>query len=162
MNAVVNNIGTKERLKVQRSDKLLSTILLILSLATTAFCGPVVAGIAVVVNHGNPINILTAEEVKDIFLKKVTTFPDGAPATPVYQDEDSKIYGHFAERVLEKDTAHLKSYWSGQIFSGKNTLPEVVKGDEAVKQHVSGVPEAIGYIDSRHVDKSVKVVFTIE
>jgi len=122
----------------------------------------VAAEIAVVVNHGNPINILTAEQVKAIFLKKVTTFPDGGPATPVYQDEDSKIYGDFAEQVLEKDATHLKSYWSGQIFSGKNTLPEVAKGDTAVKNTVSGVPEAIGYIDSHHVDKSVKVVFTIK
>ena len=147
---------------MQRSYKLSSTILLLLSLATAVFSSPVVAGIAVVVNHGNPINILTMEQVKEIFLKKVTTFPDGGPATPVYQDEDAKIYGVFAEKVLDKDVAHLKSYWSGQIFSGKNTLPEVANGDAAVKQHVAGVPEAIGYIDSRHVDKSVKVVFTIK
>jgi len=122
----------------------------------------VTAEIAVVVNHGNPINILSEEEVKAIFLKKVTIFPDGGPATPVYQDEDAEIYRAFAEQVLDKDIAHLKSYWSGQIFSGKNTLPEVAKGDTAVKQRVSAVPEAVGYIDSRHVDKSVKVVFTIK
>lgn len=147
---------------MQTSYKLSSTILLLLSLATAAFSSPVAAEIAIVVNHGNPINTLSAEEVKAIFLKKVTTFPDGGPATPVYQDEDAKIYHAFAEKVLEKDISHLKSYWSGQIFSGKNTLPEVAKGDAAVKHTVSGVPEAIGYIDSRHVDKSVKVVFTIK
>ena len=145
-----------------RPYKIWSTSLLILLLASATFVRPALAGIAVVVNHGNPINILTAEEVKAIFLKKVTTFPDGGPATPVYQDEDAKIYHDFAEKVLEKDISHLKSYWSGQIFSGKNTLPEVAKGDAAVKHTVSGVPEAIGYIDSRHVDKSVKVVFTIK
>ena len=147
---------------MQTSYKLSSIILLSLSLATAAFTSPVAAEIAVVVNHGNPINILSEEEVKSIFLKKVTTFPDGGPATPVYQDEDANIYRDFAEKVLEKDITHLKSYWSGQIFSGKNTLPEVAKGDAAVKQHVSAVPEAVGYIDSRHVDKSVKVVFTIK
>ena len=145
-----------------RPYKILSTSLLILLLASATFVRPALAGIAVVVNHGNPINTLSAEEVKAIFLKKVTTFPDGGPATPVYQDEDAKIYHDFAEKVLEKDITHLKSYWSGQIFSGKNTLPEVAKGDESVKHTVSGVPEAIGYIDSRHVDKSVKVVFTIK
>ena len=145
-----------------RPYKILSASLLILLLASATFVRPALAGIAVVVNHGNPINILTAEEVKEIFLKKVTTFPDGGPATPVYQDEDAEIYHVFAEKVLEKDITHLKSYWSGQIFSGKNTLPEVAKGDAAVKHTVSGVPEAIGYIDSRHVDKSVKVVFTIK
>ena len=145
-----------------RPYKILSTSLLILLLASATFVRPALAGIAVVVNHGNPINTLSAEEVKAIFLKKVTTFPDGGPATPVYQDEDAKIYHDFAEKVLEKDITHLKSYWSGQIFSGKNTLPEVAKGDTAVKNTVSGVPEAIGYIDSHHVDKSVKVVFTIK
>ena len=145
-----------------RPYKILSASLLILLLGSATFVRPALAGIAVVVNHGNPINILTAEEVKEIFLKKVTTFPDGGPATPVYQDEDAEIYHVFAEKVLEKDITHLKSYWSGQIFSGKNTLPEVAKGDAAVKHTVSGVPEAIGYIDSRHVDKSVKVVFTIK
>ena len=131
-------------------------------LASAMLGRPAIAGIAVIVNHGNPINTLSSEEVKAIFLKKVTTFPDGGAATPVYQDEEAKIYSDFAEKVLEKDVAHLKSYWSGQIFSGKNSLPEVAKGDSAVKAHVSGVPDAIGYIDSRHVDKSVKVVFTIK
>ena len=145
-----------------RPYRLLSAAVLVLSVTLATGSSVAIAGIAVVVNHGNPINILTAEEVKAIFLKKVTTFPDGGPATPVYQDEDAKIYHDFAEKVLEKDISHLKSYWSGQIFSGKNTLPEVAKGDAAVKHTVSGVPEAIGYIDSRHVDKSVKVVFTIK
>ena len=145
-----------------RPYRLLSAAVLVLSVTLATGSSVAIAGIAVVVNHGNPINTLSAEEVKAIFLKKVTTFPDGGPATPVYQDEDAKIYHDFAEKVLEKDISHLKSYWSGQIFSGKNTLPEVAKGDAAVKHTVSGVPEAIGYIDSRHVDKSVKVVFTIK
>ena len=137
-----------------RPYRLLSAAVLVLSVTLATGSSVAIAGIAVVVNHGNPINTLSAEEVKAIFLKKVTTFPDGGPATPVYQDEDAKIYHDFAEKVLEKDISHLKSYWSGQIFSGKNTLPEVAKGDAAVKHTVSGVPEAIGYIDSRHVPRS--------
>ena len=132
--------------------------MLTLSLAMSTT--PAFAGIAVVVNPSNGINALSESEVKAIFLKKRKSFPGGDSAMPINQEEESDIYDHFASRVLHKDAGQLKSYWSVQIFSGKATLPPVAHGDAAVIQKVSGSADAIGYIDSAHVDNSVKVVFT--
>ena len=134
--------------------------MLTLSLGVSSI--PAFAGIAVVVNPGNSINTLSASEVKAIFLKKRKSFPGGDSAMPINQGEESDIYDDFASEVLQKDANQLKSYWSVQIFSGKATLPSVAHGDAAVKQQVSASAAAIGYIDSSHVDRSVKVVFTIE
>ena len=147
-----------------RPYKLLSTSALVLTLTLSLGMSstPAFAGIAVVVNPGNAINALSASEVKAIFLKKRKSFPGGDSAMPINQGEESDIYDDFASEVLQKDANQLKSYWSVQIFSGKATLPPVVHGDAAVKQQVSASAAAIGYIDSSHVDRSVKVVFTIE
>ena len=47
------------------------------------------------------------------------------------------------------------------MFSGKGQPPREVGDDAAVKAWVASNPEAIGYIDGKFVDGSVKVLFII-
>jgi len=134
-----------------------ASIFLMLSIVSV----PAHAEIAVVVHPGNDINSLNAHEVKLIFLKKSKRFPDGNSAKPVNQKEDLPIYDQFAQSVLGRNASQMTAYWSGKIFSGKATPPAEVGGDEAMKRKIASVPDAIGYINSENVDRTVKVVYTI-
>jgi hypothetical protein len=48
----------------------------------------------------------------------------------------------------------LPAYWNEQYFHG--VLPPIILGsEEAVVRYVASRPDAIGYVDARHVDASV-------
>jgi ABC-type phosphate transport system substrate-binding protein len=55
----------------------------------------------------------------------------------------------------------MNRYWSKRKYTGKGKPPVVALGDDAVKELVANTPGAIGYIDGKSLDKSVKVILII-
>ena len=115
------------------------------------------AEVAVIVNPQNTDSI-SKEDIQKIYLAKVKAFPNGNIAIPVDQAEGSGSRVEFVAKVIEKDEAQLKSYWSRLIFTGKGVPPKILGNDKEVKELVSRNPDAIGFIDAGSVDQSVKVV----
>ena len=131
-------------------------------LCASALCltaGAAVAEIAVIVNPANP-DTITKDDIAKIYMAKTKTFPGGKNATPIDRTEGSPVRVDFVSKVIEKDEAQLKSYWSRLIFTGKGVPPKVVDSDADVKSQVAQDPSAIGFIDASAVDGSVKVVGT--
>jgi ABC-type phosphate transport system substrate-binding protein len=126
-----------------------------LSLASTASMADVVA----VVSVKSPIAALSKSEVAQIFLGKTNRFPNGAQAVPVDQSEGSSVRDEFYEKIAEQSAAQIKAYWSKIIFTGRGQPPPTVSSDIEMKKRISENPEAIGYIDKKLVDDSVRVVF---
>ena len=123
------------------------------------------ADIAVVVN----INSETTwdsenieNEIKSIFLGKKERFSNDMPAKPVDQKEGTPIRKSFYIKLVNKDETGMKVYWSNLIFTGNGRPPKVVGNDEGVKKYISENQNAIGYINSKSVDKSVKVIYTFK
>jgi len=116
------------------------------------------AEVVVIVNPANSIKRLDLEAAKRIYLGKDKTFPNGEPATPGDQPEGSRTRAEFYRKVVEKSEAQVKAYWAQLIFTGKDTPPEVIGGDTAMRRWVAQRKDAIGYIDGDAVDDSVKVV----
>ena len=118
------------------------------------------AELAIVVNPrctGEKMNI---EELRSLVQGKKHNLPNGARAKVVDQSSGSPARGKFLSEVLEQSEADSNRYWSGQIFSGK-TRPAVLDSPEAVKRWVALTPQAIGYIDVKDIDSSVKVVLRV-
>ncbi|PVY77980.1 hypothetical protein C8D92_10212 [Tamilnaduibacter salinus] len=113
---------------------------------------------AVIVHPSNSAK-LNQDQVAAIFLGKASSFPDGSEAIPVDQAEGSDIRKGFSESVLGKSPSQLKSFWSEKMFTGKGSPPKSVSDAAAVKELVSDNPNTIGYVDEKHVDGNVKVVF---
>ena len=117
------------------------------------------AEVAVIVNPANGDSI-SKDDIQKIYLAKTKTFPGGKTANAIDQTEGTKIRVEFLEKVIDKDEAQMKSYWSRLIFTGKGVPPKVVASDSEVKDIVKKDPNAIGFIDVISVDDSVKVVTT--
>ena len=118
------------------------------------------AELAIVVNPGYSGEKINIEEVRSLFQGKKRNLPNGARAKVVDQSSGSPARGKFLSEVLEQSEADSNRYWSRQIFSGK-TRPAVLDSAEAVKRWVALTPQAIGYIDIKDVDRSVKVILRI-
>lgn len=121
-------------------------------------CKLAAAEVVIVVSPQNPTTTLSSSEVSNIFLGKINRFPNGQPAVPIDQPEDSQQRKDFYRDVSNKQPADIKAYWSRMIFTGRGQPPMVVEGDEQVKKSLAGRPDGIGYIDRAAVDNSVKVL----
>ena len=69
---------------------------------------PAIADVVAVVSVRSPIDVLSASQVVDIFLGKARNFPDGTPAVPIDQAENSTARDEFYLRV-GKSAAQIKA-----------------------------------------------------
>ena len=132
----------------------LAFVLLGAMLALGARADDVVA----VVSAKSPITSLSQAQLADIFLGKTTRFPDGSPAMPLDQNEESPVRERFYAQFTGKSPAQVKAHWSKIIFTGRGQPPRQLAGGADVRRAVAETPGAIGYIDSKLVDSSVRVV----
>ncbi|ADQ07289.1 phosphate binding protein [Caldicellulosiruptor hydrothermalis 108] len=105
-------------------------------------------GIAIVVHPSNPIDNLSADQIKDIYTGKIKNWKDvggkDAQIVVVTREEGSGTRGAFEELVM-----------GGSSISDSAV---VQPSTGAVKQSVSQDPNAIGYISMGVLDSSVKAV----
>lgn len=119
------------------------------------------AEVVVIVNPSSGITILTVDDISRIFLGKLNTFPGGAQAISINQEEGSAVRNKFNETICKKSASQYKAYWSQLVFTGKATSPKNASDDVAVKKLIAANTNMIGYIDSSAVDATVKVVYKI-
>ena len=104
------------------------------------------------------VSSLSQAQLADIFLGKATRFPDGTIATPIDQNEDSPARERFYAQFANKSPAQVKAHWSKIIFTGRGQPPRQVPSGPEVRRAVTETPGAIGYIDAKLVDSSVRVI----
>ena len=110
------------------------------------------------VSAKNPLTTLSTNQVEDIFLGRMTHFPDGRRAVPIDQAEGSPARDAFYLKFAGKSPAQIKAYWSKIIFTGRGQPPRAVSNDAEVKKLIRANQDDIGYIDESMVDSSVKVL----
>ncbi|ARU55138.1 hypothetical protein OLMES_1052 [Oleiphilus messinensis] len=133
-------------------------LLLILMLVVA----PVRAEYAVIVNPQLEIEHLDKIDIQNIYLAKTGSFPNGEWVIPVDHKKGAPLRNAFYESVLERTEAQLKSYFSRLVFTGKGSPPRTLEDDDSIKKQVQTNKSVIGYVDSKSVDNTVKVVFTFE
>jgi len=134
--------------------------IIIIGLALNLGPEPAAAEVIVVVSATNPVTTLSKNQVVDIFLGKVSRFPGGSQAEPIDQVEGSAAREEFYLKFAGKSPAQLKAHWSKIIFTGRGQPPQETSNDIEVKKFITKVPNAIGYIERKQVDGSVKVLLT--
>jgi phosphate transport system substrate-binding protein len=102
-------------------------------------------GVAVAVNPKNPVQALTAQQVRDIFAGKVANWKRlGGPDAPIdlyTRDEASGTREVFWKKLLKK----------GPIADKANVVPS----NGAMKTAIAQDPNAIGYVGIGHLDATV-------
>lgn len=102
-------------------------------------------GVAVAVNPQNPVKVLSAQQIKDIFAGKITNWKQAGgkdAAIDLYtRDEASGTRETFWKKLLKK----------GLIADKAN----VVASNGAMKVAIAQDPNAIGYVGIGHLDNTV-------
>lgn len=133
---------------------------LVMGTALQLACLAAAAEVVVVVSAKSGVATLTPEQVSGIFLGKAKSYPDGSPAVALDQAESAPVRAEFYTKVVGKDEAQMKAYWSRLVFTGKGSPPKEAASSAEVKKSLAADPKLIGYMEKSAVDASVKVVYT--
>jgi ABC-type phosphate transport system substrate-binding protein len=123
-----------------------------------AMARTVKADVVAVVSAKCAVSTLSKDQVTDIFLGKITRFPDGAPAVPIDQMEGSPARDEFYATFANKSPAQIKAHWTKIIFTGRGQPPKSVSNSVEVRKLIAANPQVISYIERSAVDSTVKVV----
>jgi ABC-type phosphate transport system substrate-binding protein len=116
------------------------------------------AEVVAVVSADSQIGSLSKTQVVDIFLGRMTRFPDGSTAVPIDQTEGSVERDEFYSRFAAMAAAQIKAFWSRIIFTGRGQPPRTAGTPLELKKLLLANPNAIGYLDQSRLDSSLKVV----
>jgi len=136
-----------------KSSQLRSCALLLCALPSLAFAD----GVVVIVNKANA-NTVDQALVSKIYKGDIKTWPAGGAIAAYDLPEDNLLREDFDSGIVGKSETSLKALWSQNVFSGKAAPPHVAGSDDEVKKAVAANKNAIGYIQSRSLDDSVKAV----
>jgi hypothetical protein len=78
--------------------------------------------------------------------------------TPISFNEKNPLRDEFYAKACKKDPAQVQSIWGKLIFTGTGTPPAEVDSAAAMKKAVAADANAVGYLDKKDVDASVKAV----
>ncbi|PLY03772.1 MAG: phosphate ABC transporter substrate-binding protein [Desulfuromonas sp.] len=113
------------------------------------------ADYVVITNKSNPVTVVSAKEVKNIYLGKQRSWNDGSQVT-VYTQTASPVNGAFLKKIVKKSPQQYSTFWKKSLFTGTGLPPKDFPDDAAMKKAVAAKAGAIGYISAASLDDSVK------
>jgi ABC-type phosphate transport system substrate-binding protein len=137
----------------------LPILALILALMPLAHAGD---PIVVIVNRANPVDNLSAGELKKLFLSDRSRWDTGKAVAPVMLGPGAAERTSFLKIVCGMSDGDLGKYFLQAAFTGKSaTPPKEVGSAGAVKSFVASSPGAIGFVKASDLpagDTTVKAV----
>lgn len=128
------------------------------ALGATLTSAVAAADVIAVVSAKSTVGSLTPNQLADIFLGRVSRFPNGLLAVPIDLYDGSPEREQFYAKIAGKTPAQVKAYWSKIIFTGRGQPPKAVPTDLEVKKILAANVAAIGYIDATQLDDSVRAL----
>jgi ABC-type phosphate transport system substrate-binding protein len=115
--------------------------------------------LAIIVNRSNPVDNLTMQELRTVFLGERSHWSNGRRITLVMMEPgqpERRAILHEIYRMNEDDFSRhfLQGLFTGEVFVSPKTLATPV----GVRKFVFNVPGAIGYVRAGDVDGTVKVI----
>ena len=111
-----------------------------------------------VVNRANPATAIERSEAARLFLKKITSWPDGTPVAVVDQARTAPVRAAFSRDVHKKEVDAVVAYWATLVYSAREMPPPIKRSDAEVLEFVRHTPGALGYVSADAPVEGVKVV----
>lgn len=114
-------------------------------------------GVVIIANMDVPVNSLTADAVKQIFLGNKTAWENGEKIVFVVQDR-TDAGDDFLETYVKKTASQYENYWKRQVFTGKGKAPRSFSSDQELVRFVARTPGTVGYISSGADTGKTKII----
>ncbi|KAA3616588.1 MAG: hypothetical protein DWQ05_12725 [Calditrichaeota bacterium] len=124
------------------------------------FTPPLLSQVAVIAHRDVPVDQIKKSELLDFFIGDIKKWKDGT-AVVIFDMKEKKDVKITFYKYLGKTSSRMKSIWMKNMLAGEGAPPKAVKTPRQMLLEVASTPGAIGFIDAKYVDKSVKVLKTI-
>jgi hypothetical protein len=122
-----------------------------LLIATAALAVPARSEVVIVVSpqssQAPPI-----EQVCQVFLGQLKT------RKPISLVEPPAIRDEFYSKLCKREPAQVRAIWGKLIFTGNGNPPREVASADEMKKAITADPDSVGYLDSKDVDSSIRVI----
>lgn len=78
--------------------------------------------------------------------------------TPVNFNEKNPLRDEFYSKACKKDPAQVQAMLGKLLFTGTGTPPAEVDSAAAMKKAIAADPRAVGYVDRKDLDATVKAI----
>lgn len=115
--------------------------------------------LVIVVNRSNPVNDLSFDELRRIFLGTRSHWPNGRRITLVMREPGEPERKTVLHDVCGMNEDQFKNHFVHGLYTGEILVsPKILSSPVGVRKFIFNVPGAIGYLRVGDVDDSVKVV----
>jgi TonB family protein len=116
------------------------------------------ADVKVIANRSLKVDIISANEVRSIFLEESNSLRDGTHVEAVFE-KDGPVHEAFLHEYLAAGTDDdLQSYYRALVFSGRGSMPRQLGSDAEVVAYVARTKGAIGYVSAGTAVENVKTL----
>ena len=118
-----------------------------------------VDSIAIIVNQSNPVENLSAPDLRKIFLGERSHWPNGRRITLVMLAAGQPERKAMLREIYHMSESEFNNHFIQGLFTGEVFLsPKALANAAEVRKFVFNVPGAIGFLRASDADASVKVV----
>ncbi|HVN21250.1 MAG TPA: hypothetical protein VMU05_20860 [Dongiaceae bacterium] len=115
--------------------------------------------LAIIVSRDNPVDNLSMNELRTVFLGERNHWPNGRRITLVMMEPGQPERDALVREVCRMSESDLRRRYLQGLLTGEILVsPKTLASPVGVRKFVFNVPGAIGYLRPEDVDESVKVL----
>lgn len=118
--------------------------------------------IVVIVSTDSTMTELTREQLADIYLGRLSRWPDGSRIVVVDLRESDPAREAFYARFLNRTSAQIRVHWSRIVFAGRGHPPRPFRTQEDMVDYVAGDPHAVGYAGPDALTDGVRALRVVD
>lgn len=128
--------------------------------AATPGSVPAASPVAIVVHPDTPVDDLSFEELRRIFLGEQQFWSGGRTrVTLLVRPPRSSERAVILDRVYRMNEGQFRQYWIAKLFRAEvSSGPKIVYSNETALELVSAIPGAISFLDAAVPTQAVKVL----
>ncbi len=114
--------------------------------------------VVIITNKSVSADSLKEEDVKNIFIGKVTSWNDNQKINFATLPNGDEIHKAFLKKFIKRTPEQYSRYWKKQIFTGKSRIPKSFQTEKDMLEFVAGTKGAVGYASTSQITDDIKVL----
>lgn len=135
-------------------------LLLVAALMVLSVVDLVAGDVKIIANPSIGTDVISAAELRGVFLLQRKKLKDGSSVEPVLQKQGD-VNSAFLKAFLSRDSEEMHMYYQGIVFTGKASMPKQLSSDPEVVEYVAKTRGAIGYVSATANTGGVKVLTVV-
>jgi ABC-type phosphate transport system substrate-binding protein len=122
---------------------------------------PAIGQIAIIAHKNVPVDSISREELLDYYSGEIREWENKKPIIVFDLKPRLDIREKFFE-YLGKSSSRMRSIWLKKLLSGEGDPPKALETEAEVVITVSHTPGSIGFVNTKLINSSVKILLLIE